>query len=544
MDGVPILTILTFLPIGAALVCLLAPGGSARALALGAALVNLAVAIAMTVNFPPGLGGLRYEERTDWIPQLGVGYHLGVDGLNVLLVFLTALLTPVAILASWDAMAGRARIFAALLLAMEGAVIGALTALDLILYFVFWEAMLVPLYLLIVTFGRAGRGYAGLKFFLYTSVGSLLMLLAILALYFRSAGGAPSFDLEDLRNTPVAPELQRWLFLAFALAFAIKLPLFPLHSWLPDAYSQAPVTALVLGTMLVKVGAYSFLRFALQLFPEAASEIMPWLAIPATIGIIYGGVVAAAQRDMVRLLAFSSLSHLGFIGLGIFALDSRAVQGSLLQMVNHGLSSGALFILVGTIAARTGSFDLARLGGLGRRWPVLTGCFVLAAFSSLGLPGLNGFVGEFLILLGAFRTQRLLAVVATFGVLLAAIYMLRLFRGAMYGRERAPDPAAAGEGVAVTAARDLSPRELAALAPLLLLIVWIGVYPSPFLRRTEGAVVALLANTARAAQPAPRLQLEGDGLKMLEQRRTQSAIFDLPSSTDVRSAAWTSTHPR
>ncbi len=516
MEGLPILSILIFLPIAAALLCLVLPErdgrGLARPFALAAAIVTLALAAAMLADFPAGEPDRRYVERAPWIPALGISYHLAIDGLNVLLVPLTTLLTPIAILASWDAVRGRSRLFVALLLLLEGTVIGALTALDLILYFVFWEAMLLPMYLLIAAFGGARRGFAALKFFIYTSVGSLLMLLAILAVYYQHrtlvSNAATTFALDDLVGTPIGTGLQRLLFLAFALAFSIKLPLFPLHSWLPDTYTQAPTTVLVLATMLVKVGAYSFLRFAIPLFPRAASDLMPLLAILATVGIIYGGLVAARQRDMVRLLAFSSLSHLGFIGLGIFALDRVAIQGSILQMVNHGLSAGALFLIVAMIAARVGTFDISALGGLARRWPVLTGCAVLATFSLLGLPGLNGFVGEFLILLGTFRTQRTLAIIATFGVLLAAIYLLRLFRRTLYGVERAPTGSAAEVARAAEAGRmvgrDLSPRELAALAPLLALIVWFGVYPAPFLRRTEGAVERLVASVTveRGAAPA------------------------------------------
>ncbi len=490
MSGLPILSILIFLPIVGGIICLFLPGrtddpAAARWLGLGASLLTLLIALLALIGFAPGTSGPVLEEQAPWIPQFGISYHLGADGLNILLIALTAILTPPAIIASWTALGGRPRLFIGLLLLLEGSIIGALSSLDLILYFVFWEAMLIPMYLLISTFGGARRGYAALKFFIYTSAGSLLMLLAMLYLSYahssREASAAPSFDLRDLIGTQLSVAEGRWLFLAFALAFAIKLPIFPLHSWLPDAYKQAPVTVLVLATMLVKVGAYSFLRFAIPLFPDAARDLMPILAALATVGIIYGGLVAAAQRDMIRLLAYSSLAHLGFIGLGIFALDARGVQGSLLQMVNHGVSSGALFLIAGMIAARVGTFDIDAHGGLARRWPVLTGTFVLAAFSSLGLPGLNGFVGEFLILLGAFRTQRVLACIATFGVLIAAIYVLRLFRRTMFGRERRP------EANAQLVSGDLSGREIAALGPLLLLIVWIGVYPSPFLRRTEAA---------------------------------------------------------
>lgn len=493
MNDIPVLSILIFLPIVAGLICLFLPGRDGgnlpRIVALLASLIALVVAVVALVDFAPGETARRFEETVEWIPQFGISYHLGADGLNILLIALTAILTPSAILASWDRAGDRANLFMALLLLLEGTVVGALASLDMILYFIFWEAMLIPMYLLIASFGGARRGYAALKFFIYTSVGSLLMLLAILYVSYlhtnMTGAGEITFDLAALIGTPMTLTAEYWLFGAFALAFAIKLPIFPLHSWLPDAYSQSPITVLVLATMLVKVGAYSFLRFAIPLFPQATRDLMPWLAVLATVGIIYGGLVAAAQRDMVRLLAFSSLAHLGFIGLGIFALDSRGIQGSLLQMVNHGVSSGALFLLVAMIAARTGTLDIASLGGLGRRWPMLTGVFVLAAFSSLGLPGLNGFVGEFLILLGAFRTQRLLAVIATFGVLLAAIYVLRLFRRTMFGELRTDE---AAEAAVAPASGDLTLREIGALLPLLVLIVWIGVYPSPFLQRTEGAV--------------------------------------------------------
>src|SRR3954447_1486638 len=338
MSDLPVLSILIFLPIAAAIVCLLLPGGrddatAARWVGLVASVATLIIAALALLDFAPGTTTLYFEQRLDWIPQLGISYHLGADGLNILLIALTAFLTPSAILASWNTLEtapggrGNPRLFIALILLLEATVIGALSSLDLILYFVFWEAMLIPLYLLISAFGGARRGYAALKFFIYTSVGSLLMLLAMLYLSYahatRVASASPSFDLGDLIGTQLTTTEQRWLFLAFALAFAIKLPIFPLHSWLPDAYTQAPVTILVLATMLVKVGAYSFLRFAIPLFPQAAADLMPVLAALATVGIIYGGLVAAAQRDMIRLLAFSSLAHLGFIGLGIFALDTR-----------------------------------------------------------------------------------------------------------------------------------------------------------------------------------------------------------------------------
>lgn len=502
MNGVPLVSMLMVLPVLGALGCVFLPAGSrglgpARLLAVLVTAVTTTVSASLLAGYSGG--GLAYEERLAWIPSLGISYHVGLDGLNVFLVALTALLTLVAVLASWEAMAVNPRVFAAMLLLLEGTVIGALSALDLILYFVFWEAMLIPMYLLIAAFGGARRGSAALKFFIYTSVGSLLMLLAILGSAFTH-GGALSFDLADLAGGVQGLGAQRWLFAAFALAFAIKIPLFPFHSWLADAYTQAPITVLVLATMLVKVAAYSFLRFAFPLFPIAAAEFTPWLALLATIGIVYGAVIAARQRDIVRLLAFSSMSNLGFIALGVFALNQQAAQGSLLQMVNHGLSSGALFVLAGMLLRRTGTLDMAALGGLARRWPVLAGCLTLAAFASLGLPGLNGFVGEFLILMGTFQTQRTYAVIASTGVLLAAIYVLRLVAHVLHGPERLPTSVN-------LEARDLDAREILALAPLFILIVWIGVYPAPFLRRSEAAVAHALA-TVRAGQVSVTAQLD------------------------------------
>lgn len=516
MSDPPILSILIFLPLLAGILCLVLPGrrddpGAVRWVGLIASLLTLLLALLVLIPGPQQSGRLLLEEIYPWVPQLGLTYHLGADGLNLLLVALTAILTPPALLASWHQMGDRPRLFTGLILLQEGLIIGALVSLDLILFFIFWEAMLIPLYLLISSFGGGQRGYAALKFFLFTSVGSLFMLLAILYLAHAhtmdAASAAISFDLHDLLGTKLSSTEQRWLFLAFALAFAIKLPLFPLHTWLPDTYSQAPITILVLATMLVKVGAYGFLRFAIPLFPDAARALLPALAVLATIGIFYGGFVALVQRQMIRLLAYSSMAHLGFIGLGIFALDQRSQTGSLIQMVNHGVSSGALFLLVGMIIIRTGTSNLDDLGGLARRWPVLAGVFTLAVFSSLGLPGLNGFIGEFLILLGTFRTQRTLAIIATFGVLLAAIYLLRLYRRLFFGAERSPavTGAAAPQG-------DLNGRELLALLPLLVLIVWIGLYPTPFIQRAEQGVTPLVqaAPTVTVVQAPPGIVLASE----------------------------------
>lgn len=483
----PLLSLLVFLPaVGAAVIPFFSRRreGLIKGWALGVALMDLVLAGVVFFLFKPEVGAMQFVERAPWIPQVGVSYFVGVDGISLLLVGLTAFLSAVALAASWNAMGARAKEYTAFLLLLEAGVMGAFVALDLVLFFVFWEAMLIPMYLLIGVCGGPRRIYAALKFFLYTTAGSLVMLVGILVLYFLhyQQTNEYTFDLLALTRTPVPGDAQLWLFLAFALAFAIKVPIFPFHTWLPDAYTQAPIAAMAFATMLVKVGAYGFLRFNLPLFPGPSAELAPLLSALAVIGILYGGWVAVAQRDIVRLLAYSSIAHLGFVVLGLFALNPQGLQGSILQMVNHGLSVGALFILAAMLYERAGSVLIADLGGLAARWPRLTAFFLVALFSYIGLPGLNGFVGELLVLLGAFRARPAYAVVAALGIILAAIYMLWMFQRAMHG----PLKVEVGP-------RDLSRREAAALVPLIVFIVWIGLYPAPFLGRMEASVNQLLA---------------------------------------------------
>lgn len=490
------LTALIAVPILAALPLPFIPRqqtGLLRGWTLLALLVELALAAWLFAVFPPGSAAPPWVERVAWVPTLGISYHLALDGISLLLVGLTALLAAVALLGGWTAFGERSKEFCLLLLLLTGTVMGTFLARDLLLFFVFWEAMLVPMIFLIGTLGGPRRGYAALKFFLYTAVGSLLMLVAILALYaLHQTGGSPAtFDLATLAQTRLEPRVELALFLAFALAFAIKMPLFPFHSWLPDTYQQTPLPALVFATMLVKVGSYGLLRLGFGLFPSAARDTALLLAVLALIGVLYAGWIAVAQRDVVLLLAYSSMAHLGLIGLGLVSGTVPGVQGAVIQMVNHGLSAGLLFLVVAMVAQRLGTTALAEWRGLAARLPVLTALMLVGAFAYLGLPGLNGFVGEALILLGVVRVFPWLAALATLGVLLAAIYVLWLVRLAWHG------PAAG-----LPRLPDLRWHEALAIVPLVVLIVWIGLAPGPFLSRSEPATHALLARGQAAVAPS------------------------------------------
>jgi NADH-quinone oxidoreductase subunit M len=492
-----LLSLLILVPILGAIAIAFVPRDSAstvRWLALGAALVDLVIALVVVLGFQTGQPALQFVEQASWVPSLGIQYLLGVDGVSLWMIALNAFLTPVAIGASWPWMEERAKEYGAFLLLLEAGVMGAFAAADVVLFFVFWEVMLIPMYLMIGILGGDRRVNAAYKFFIYTAVGSLLMLAGIIALYaYATSAGQPTFALADLVRTPLPPEAQLPIFLAFALAFAINVPLFPLHTWLPDAYTQAPMTTLVLGTMLVKVGAYGFIRFGLPLFPAAMAANADWITLLAVIGIVYAALCAVAQRDLVRLLAYSSISHMGFIVLGIFALNVQGLEGGLIQMVNHGLSAGALFVIASMILRRTGTTDIPSLGGLASRYPLITAFFLLAMFSSAGVPGLNGFVGEFLTMLGAFQPHRRFVYVAVCGVVLGAIYLFWMFQRLMHGRPQTE----------ITALpQDLTRREALVLVPLAIAIVWIGLKPNTLLGRMESTLNASLTQ-ARIVEAAP-----------------------------------------
>jgi NADH-quinone oxidoreductase subunit M len=495
------LNLVTFFPLLGVLVLVLLPKGRETAMrwtALVTSLVTFGLSLLMLVQFQSSNPDLQLVVRVPWIQVAGwnIDYFLGVDGLSILLVLLTTLLTPISLLSTWDAIQERVKEFLVFFLLLEVGMVGVFLAQDLFLFYIFWEFTLVPMYFLIGIWGGERRMYAAIKFFLYTMAGSILMLLAILWLGIN--GG--SFSVPDLiAQGGIPANIQMWLFLAFAAAFAIKVPMWPLHSWLPDAHVEAPTAgSVILAGVLLKMGTYGFLRFNIPLFPQAAVQAAPWVALLGVIGILYGAAVSYPQRDIKKLVAYSSVSHLGFVMLGLFALNEQGVQGSLLQMVNHGISTGALFLIVGMIYERRHTRAMDAFGGLWKVMPVYAVLTLIVTLSSMGLPGLNGFVGEFAILLGAFGSETLgSALFASFGalgVILAAIYMLQMFQKMFLG----PLDKSENEGLA-----DLNWREVATLAPLLVLIFWIGLYPKPFFDLMGPSVDKVLAIVQTAAVALP-----------------------------------------
>ncbi len=483
------LSALIVIPLLGALILLFIPRQSERAIRFFALLVTLAefaVSVALFASFR-GTAEMQFVERVAWIPQFDISYYVGVDGLSILLVMLTTFLMVIAIGGSWVGITERVKEYHLFFLALEAAMIGVFVSLDLFLFYVFWEFTLIPMAFLIGIWGHGRRVYAAIKFILFTMFGSTLMLVAILVLVFahRDATGALTFALPDLLGTPVPLGLQPWLFGAFALAFAIKVPMFPFHTWLPDAHVEAPTAgSVILAGVLLKMGTYGFIRFNLPLFPEASQQFAPIIIALALIGIIYGAIVSAVQRDVKSLVAFSSVSHLGFVMLGLFAFNAQGISGGILQMINHGLSTGALFLLVGMLYERRHTRLIADFGGVAKAMPIYAAFLLIVMFSSVGLPGLNGFVGEFLILVGAFQTNVWYAAVAATGVVLSAIYLLWMYQRVMNG------PLTRDENKSL---KDLSPREIALLVALVVFIVWIGVYPRTFLDPMMPSVSSLLS---------------------------------------------------
>jgi NADH-quinone oxidoreductase subunit M len=483
------LTALWLVPVAGALLVALLPRRLARPVGLLASVVALALALAAAVAFQPGHAGYQFEEYVPWISDYSIAYHLGLDGISLWLVLLNAFLTLVAVFATGDRVA-RPRGFIALLLLLEGGMAGVFLAADLLLFYVFWEAQLIPAYFLLWQWGEGEKSStAALKFVLYTLAGSLLALVGVIGEYVYAGAGAHTFDLATLAKQPPTEAIQFGLFFLFALAFAIKVPLFPFHGWLPDAYAAAPVPLLVtFAGVMGKTGAYAMLRILVPLLPHPVlwwdwNGVVPVLAL---LGIVWGALMAVAQRDMKLLVAYSSVSHMGFIVLGIFAFNQQGQQGAVLQMVNHGLIVPALFLLIGWIAARTGTRDRSQLRDLAPRMPVLAGVFFVVTLAALGLPMLNSFVGEFMTLIGAWQFQPWLAIVACLGLVLAPVYMLRLYQGLMYAGpgEQLPPPGDHGHHgahpeaeTAAVSRDDIAGRELALLVPLLLLMGLLGLYP-------------------------------------------------------------------
>lgn len=494
------LNLVIFFPLIGVLALLFVPGEKKNALrwtALLTSLVTFGLSIWMLTLFRQAeatdAGALHLTLNLPWIQVAGwnIHYYVAVDGLSILLVLLTTFLTPISILSTWRAIEERVKDFMLFFLLLEVGMSGVFLAQDLFLFYIFWEFTLVPMYFLIGIWGGPRRIYAAIKFFLYTMAGSILMLLAILWLGINQG----TFSVPELMDKGGIPaDIQLWLFLAFAAAFAIKVPMWPLHSWLPDAHVEAPTAgSVILAGVLLKMGTYGFLRFNLPLFPEAAKQAAPWIALLAVIGIIYGAWVSYAQKDVKKLVAYSSVSHLGFVMLGLFALNAQGIQGGILQMINHGLSTGALFLLVGMIYEQTHTREIAVYGGLWKITPIFGSIMLIVSLSSMGLPGLNGFVGEFTILLGAFGSEAIgspwFAGVAALGVIMAAVYILYMFQKMFLGPEGSIVEEVKKHGHAL---RDLNWREIVTIVPLLVFIFWIGLYPRPFFELMAPAVEKLL----------------------------------------------------
>jgi NADH-quinone oxidoreductase subunit M len=525
MNGFPWLTVAGAVPLAGALVISLIPGAAdnrardalAKWLALGFSLLTLLVVIVIAVKFQVGGPNYQFTEQYSWIPQFGVHYALGVDGIALVLIAMSAVLMPVVILASWHdadsdrpaetpeeaaAPKGRARhsvkTYFALMMVLETMMIGVFAATDVFLFYVFFEAMLVPMYFMIGSYGVGKRQYAAVKFLLYSLLGGLLMLVAVIALYVYSTHSAVtgyhgSFLFSELSHITLSTTVQKWLFLGFFIAFAIKAPLWPFHTWLPDAAAASqPGAAVLLVGVLDKVGTYGMLRFCFELFPAGAKYFTPLVIALAVVGILYGAIVAIGQQDMKRLIAYTSVSHFGFIALGIFAMTSQGVAGATLYMVNHGFATGALFILAGFLITRRGSSRIADFGGVQKVAPVLAGLFLISGLAGLSLPGLSTFVSEFLVLIGTFSRYKLPAILATAGIILAAIYILWMYQRTMGGPVREQ----------VAGMKDLRPRELLAVAPLIVLIIGVGVYPKPVLDIINPAVRVTMAQV-HMTNPVP-----------------------------------------
>jgi NADH-quinone oxidoreductase subunit M len=496
--GFPVLSLVTFLPLAGALIILLVRGdeatvaSNARWTALWTSLITLAVSLVLWARFDAGTAEFQFVERADWLPEYGVGYHMGVDGISVLFVLLSTLLTPICILASWESVQSRVREYMVAFLVLESMMVGMFCALDFVLFYIFFEAVLIPMFLIIGVWGGARRVYAAFKFFLYTLAGSLLMLLAVLAVWYH----AGTTDIPTLMETAFPPSMQFWLFLAFLVSFAVKVPMWPVHTWLPDAHVEAPTAgSVILAGVLLKMGAYGFLRFSLPMLPQASADFAPLIFALSVVAVVYTSLVALAQEDMKKLIAYSSVAHMGIVTLGIFTFTQQGLSGALFTMLSHGVVSGALFLCVGVLYDRVHSREIARYGGVAKIMPAYALVFMLFTMASVALPGTAGFPGELLVIVGAFKVNPWVALGAAMGMILGAAYMLWLYRRVVFGRIARDD---------LRSLLDLGPREFAIFAPLILLTLWMGVYPSSFLNFFEASVAALVARH-EAALGAARL---------------------------------------
>lgn len=490
-----LLSIMTFFPLVGMIALLFLPRDNdalLKSFTLAVSLITFLISLPLAFdNVFKTSGGMHYREFYEWI-HVGeffqMNYNVGVDGISLWLVMLTTFIMPITILSTWNAVKKNTKGFMAMLLLLQTGMLGAFISLDLFLFYIFWELMLIPMYFLIGIWGGANRIYAAVKFFIYTAVGSLLMLVGIIFVYYYAIqSGAPvsGFGVQEFYQLNIPYNAQFWLFLAFGFSFAIKVPMFPLHTWLPDAHTEAPTAgSVILAAVLLKMGTYGYIRYAMPLFPEALQTFIPFLAFLSVVGIIYGSLVAMMQEDVKKLVAYSSVAHLGFVMLGLFALNMQGMAGGMIQMINHGISTGALFLIVGFLYERRHTRQISEFGGLAGKMPIFATIFLIITFSSIGLPGTNGFVGEFLALMGAFESDlRWYAVFATTGVILAAVYMLWVYQRIMFGKVTNP----ANENI-----KDLSPREIVIMLPLLLFVFWIGIYPNTFFDKMNPALEQLL----------------------------------------------------
>jgi NADH-quinone oxidoreductase subunit M len=504
----PILSVVTFLPtLGALLACLMrgdTPSGqrNIRWIGLWTSLLTFAISLLIWTGYDPSNGGFQFVERYEWVPSANFVYQKGVDGISLWFVLISTLLTPICVVSSWDSIKVRPKEWIIALLVLETMMIGMFTALDLVLVYVFFEGVLIPMFLIIGIWGGQRRIYAAFKFFLYTLVGSVLMLLAIIAMYLK--GGTT--DMIVILRTPFAPELQTWLWLAFFASFAVKMPMFPVHTWLPDAHVEAPTAgSVILAAVLLKMGGYGFIRFSVQMLPNASEYFAPLIFALSVVAIIYTSLVALVQTDMKKLIAYSSVAHMGYVTMGIFALNQQGLEGGVFQMISHAIVSGALFLCVGVVYDRLHTREIARYGGMANNMPRYALVFMVFTLASVGLPSTSGFVGEFLSLLGGFLRNTWVGVLASTGLVLGAAYMLVLYRKLFFGKLEKAD---------VKAMADLHWREIVVFAPLIVLVFWLGLYPATFKDPIASSVASIVSahqarTTPKAASAVPTPHLHG-----------------------------------
>ena len=531
-----LLSLTTFLPILGVLLLLFIPKdskGVLRIVAFAVTLVTFVVSLPILIGFQTN-AEFQFVENVPWIAAgpFVMRYNIGIDGISLWLVILTTFIMPIAMLSTWTAVEEKVKEYMICLLLLETGMLGAFISLDLFLFYIFWEVMLIPMYFIIGIWGGKNKIYAAVKFFIFTMVGSLLMLVALIFLYFKgTAAGITDFSLLHFFDLRLDLATQVWLFLAFALAFAIKVPMFPFHTWLPDAHTEAPTAgSVILAAILLKMGTYGYVRFAIPLFPDAAHKFAPLVATLSVIGIIYAALVAMVQEDVKKLVAYSSVAHLGFVMLGVFAFNVNGITGGMLQMLNHGVSTGALFLIVGFIYERRHTRLITDFGGLSKQMPIFATVFMIVTLSSIGLPGTNGFVGEFLVLIGAFESElRWWTIVASSGVILSAVYMLWMFQRVMFGELDNPKN---------QVLKDLNAREITIMVPLIALIFIMGVYPNPFIEKMEPAIKKLVSQ-ARPASMAAQLP-EASGLPvghpMISPEHSSPAVQAVPEAAAPASA--------